>query len=179
MADQKRHWLHTVHAGHLGLKDGIELQEFIDGMNHWCSNLMLDTRLRYMCGQVEKCPETGTLHGQMYTEWTKSLRLSELIKVAPSHAEYRKGTRTDARNYCTSTIYNGEDKGKLADLPAFGEWREDTEGKTRKDTQKELAIHYVVNEGLTPNEIARKDPLVYFTYHYAIERLYNARSSGC
>lgn len=177
MAEQKRHWLHTVHAGHLGLEDGHSLQEFIDGMNAWCSKLRDDTRLRYMCGQVEECPDTGTLHGQMYTEWNKSLRLSELIKAAPSHAEYRKGTRTDAKDYCTLSVYDGKDKGKIADLPAFGEWREDTEGRTKRESQKELAIHYLVNEGLTPNQIAAKDPLVYFTYHYAIEKLYAALHS--
>lgn len=176
MAEQKRHWLHTVHSGHLGLELGHTLQEFIDGMNGWVENLIQDTRLRYLCGQVEKCPETGTFHGQMYTEWKKSLRFAELIKVAPSHAEYRKGTRTEARDYCTSSVYGGKEKGKLADLPAFGEWRPDAEASTKRVTQKEQAIHYIL-EGLTPTDIALKDPLVYFTHHYAINRLWEARGN--
>lgn len=175
MSEQKRHWLHTVHSGHLELDPKHTLQEFIDAMNGWFENLTKDTRLRFLCGQVEQCPETGTYHGQMYSEWKKSLRFAELIKVAPSHAEYRKGTRTEARDYCSSSIFNGKEKGKVADLPAHGEWRPDSEASGKKPTQKERAIHYIL-EGLTPQEISWKDPLVYFTHHYAIHRLWEARN---
>ena len=175
MSAQKRHWLHTVHWGHLGYDDPGTLEEFMKAMNEWIENLTKATTLRYLCGQVEKCPDTGRLHGQMYTEWKKSLRFGELLKIAPSDLEYRKGTRTEARDYVTSAVWKGKDKGKVADLPAYGEWRPDSEASGKKTTQKEQAIHYIL-EGLTPQEISWKDPLVYFTHHYAIHRLWEARN---
>lgn len=144
-------------------------------MNGWVKAIADDSRNRYVCGQVEKCPTTDRLHGQMYTEWKQSLRLSELVKAAPSHAEARKGTRTDAKNYATLSVYKGKDKGQMASLPAFGEWRVDKEGETEM-TQKERAIHYIVEDGLTPTEIAFRYPLVYFTHSHNIQRLYNARN---
>lgn len=174
MAEQKRHWLHTVYAGHIGVESD-RLMEFIEGMNRWIEKISQDSRIRYICGQVEKCPTTGRLHGQMYSEWKVSFRKVELIKIAPSNVEAREGTRTDAKNYCTLAVYKGKDKGQMASLPAFGEWREDSEGATNKSTQKELALHYIVNEGLTPQEISHVDPLVYFTHSHAINRLYEAR----
>ena len=174
MAEQKRHWMHTVYAGHIGVEDD-SLISFIEGMNRWILKISEDSRIRYICGQVEKCPTTMRLHGQMYSEWKTSFRIAEIIKIAPSNVEAREGTRTDARDYCTLAVYKGKEKGQMASLPAFGEWREDSEGATNKSTQKELAIHYIVNEGMTPEEISHHDPLVYFTHSHAIGRLYEAR----
>jgi hypothetical protein len=168
MGEQKRHWLLTVHDEHLkkwephGLMGTSLEQVFAE-----CK------AVRYACGQLEKCPETGTLHHQIYVEFGESLRLSQVTKLFPSHAESRLGTRTDAREYCTSDTYRGKDKGQIGESWEVGHWRQDIAG--RSETQKARIIRYIVAEGLTPEGIALCDPEAFFSHYRAIRALYMAR----
>ena len=167
MGEQKRHWMLTVHEGHLAKWDAIGAinSERIEGAFAACK------KVRYACGQLEKCPTTGTLHHQIYVEFNESLRLSQVVKLFPSNAEPRLGTRTDARDYCTSEKYNGKDKGKIGDHWEVGTWRADLEGRTK--SQKARIIDYICNQGLEPRDIAKLDPEAYFSHWRSIQALWS------
>ena len=90
---QRRHWLCTVFAGHVE-------NEALENFDEWWSQLCDLPGLRYAVGQVEKSPSTGKLHIQGYTEWTSSLRPSELATRLQAHWEFRRGSRSEARDYC-------------------------------------------------------------------------------
>ena len=175
MGEQKRHWLLTVHDEHLKkwtdiLPTTLELEAKTNQLEQLFANCK---KVRYACGQLER-GEEGTLHYQLYVEFSESLRLAQVIKLFPSHAEPRLGTRTDAREYCTSEVYRGKPKGKVGDHFEVGHWRQDTEGRT--ESQKARIIRYIVAEGLQPNDIAIRDPEAFFSHYRSIRALYAARS---
>ena len=174
MGEQKRHWLLTVHDEHLK-KWNVVKDEFHDP--HSCvqfEQIFAETKaVRYACGQTEACPQTGKIHQQIYVEFKDSLRLSQVVKLFPSHAEPRLGTRTDAREYCMMETYNGKSKGKVAHSEwQCGTWRQDVEGRTM--TQKKRILQYICEQGMTPVDIALQDPEAYFTHWRSIDALYNA-----
>jgi hypothetical protein len=168
MGEQKRHWILTVHDEHLKKWDIVnQLQNTIEDYFAQCK------AVRYACGQTEACPQTGKIHQQIYVEFKDSLRLSQVVKLFPSHAEPRLGTRTDAREYCSKETYNGKSKGKLAGSDwEVGTWRQDVEG--RSQTQKQRILQYICVQGLTPADIAKLDPEAYFSHWRNIRALYNA-----
>ncbi len=177
MAGQKRHFVSTVHAGHLKLPDDTVEERFIEAMEEYVGAMGSDPDLRYLCGQVEKCPESGRLHGQLYSEWKKSFRNKELASRWPAHYSFLKQkceNRTGGRDYCTSATWDGKDKGQVKVLPAFGEWRPEKKVQVDPRTLKVKAIHYLIEEGLSPQEIAFRDPEVYFAHGAKIVHLYNA-----
>lgn len=168
MAEQKRHWISTIHFTHLGVVDGEE-ERFGERLREVWDGLQADTRLRYACGQLER-GEGGRLHAQIYTEWKSSMRRNQVAKVLPSHLESRKGTRSQARDYCRKS------EGREFTLPDLGEWRPER-GDAKfgaSDGPKARAIRYVVEDGLHPLDIAQQDPECYFTFSTAIHRLYEA-----
>lgn len=157
---QKRHWIGTINAGHMP-----------EGHAVWWDNLQKQPGLRFAACQLEESPKTGNVHLQVYTEWTTSLRLSELRNRASGHWEPRRGSRTEARDYCSHKFYHGEPKGRIDGPWEFGEWRK--EGTVTDDlTPKQRALHYMMVQGMTPQDIAFYYPDVYFTHHRAINELY-------
>ena len=84
MTGQYRHWMVTVHAGHVDINtDDYEADEdggaerlatdLISAYNaHW-EVLREHDDLRYAIGQVETT-SSGRLHIQAYTEWKRSFR---------------------------------------------------------------------------------------------------------
>jgi len=72
--------------------------------------------LIYFVYQLE-IGKSGTLHVQAYCEFDSPVRASSIVKYFVSlgyndpHVEPRKGTRDQARSYCMSSEYAGEDKG--------------------------------------------------------------------
>ncbi len=164
---QKRHWIHTIHPAHLGI-DGNEAGFEAEFERLW-ESLEQDSRLRYACAQAER-GEEGALHFQVYTEWKTSLRLAQVCKALPSHAESREGTRTQARNYCRKA------DSRVFALHDLGEWRsergDDDYGQV--EGPKARALRYLTGEGLTPLEVAARDPECYFTFSNPIHTLWNA-----
>lgn len=170
MAGQRRHYLHTVHKKHIASEDMAD-NEFIALVRVLVEGLEEDKRIRYFCGQIEKCPDSGRLHAQMYTEWKSSRRITEVIKAIPSHVENRKGTRTEARDYCRKA------ETRVIALGEFGEWRPESQAVVRP-AQKEIALDCLVKFGMSPEQIALEHPHVYFTHHFAIDKLYAMRGGG-
>lgn len=60
--------------------------------------------MSYLVFQLEQCPDTGNVHWQGYCEFKKQLSLStvqqELYGGDKFHVEARRGTASEARDYC-------------------------------------------------------------------------------
>lgn len=175
MAGQRRHWVHTVHKGHLG-DDEMTDDTFAALVRVLFEGLEEDTRCRWFSGQFEICPDTDRYHAQCYSEWHSSLRMSEVYKAIPSHLEMKSkdSTRTQARDYSL------KEDSRVAELGSIGEWLPDAEesarlsgGKSSK-TLSSVAVAAIVEEGMTPEEIALEYPKVYFQHYPRIIALCDA-----
>lgn len=167
MSQQKRHWVGTMWAGHIGLDDDCSEEETIDAFRREWQNLQDLPNMRYLGGQVERA-DTGRLHIQFYVEFSKSYRMKEVLRNISANIEPRKGTRDEARKYCRSTIYKGKNKGRIVLLPEFGEWRVE---KVASVSPKQRALQ-MLKQGFSPSDILQHDPDVYFTHYRAIEATY-------
>lgn len=166
---QKRHWCVTIYAGHIGLKDSSEI-EIIDAFyDYWDRHVRFAPNLLYAVAQVERCPSTGRLHIQGYTEWKSSKRRNEVSKLIAGNLEFRMGTRDDARDYCRKKVWQGKDKGQVKKLPEIGEWRK---AKPQSISPKQRVLH-LLRLGFSPEEIMVRDPDGYFTHYRAIDHMYN------
>jgi len=149
---QKRHWLGTVWPGHLEFST--------DTFHDWWCTLQAAPGLAYAIAQVEESDE-GKLHIQVYTEWKQSVRRSEVAKRAGNaHWEPRRGTRTEARDYCRKK------DSRVEKLGEFGTWRPDV-ASDPTESPKNRALKMLM-EGLTPQQICAVDPNVFFTHHRSI-----------
>lgn len=159
---QKRHWIHTIWPGHVGLEDDCDDEEFISAVNAVIDEVRTDGRLRYLTGQIEE-GDSGGIHAQVYTEWTTSLRRTQVCKALPSHAEYRTGTRQQAREYCRKK------EGRISPFPDHGEWRPERgdDDFGQRDGPKARALKMVL-AGKDPIQIAEEDPEAFFTFHRSI-----------
>ena len=153
--EQKRHWVSTVWPGHIGFDrwDDLSLElflddeaELIDAYEACWRDLADAPGLKYGIAQIERSPDTGQLHIQAYTEWAQSKRRSEVYKIFPSDLDWRRGHRTDARDYCRVKVYRGKDKGQVKRLPELGEWRTE---KSPGFSPKQRALSYL-RDGLSP-----------------------------
>jgi len=167
MTLQKRHWVGTMWAGHIGIDEDCSEEEIIDAMRSEWQNLENLPNLRYLGGQIERA-DTGRLHIQFYVEFSKSYRMKEVLRNLSANIEPRKGTRDEARKYCRSTIYKGKNKGRIVLLPEFGEWRVE---KAAAISPKQRALQ-MLKQGFSPSDILQYDPDVYFTHYRAIEATY-------
>ncbi len=179
MAGQKRHWVHTVHKGHIGDEDMTD-DTFAALVRVLFEGLAEDTRCRWFSGQFEICPDTDRFHAQCYSEWHSSLRMSEVIKAIPSHVEMKSphATRTQAM------VYSLKEETRESELGSYGEWLPDAEetarlsgGKSSK-TLSSIAVAAIVDLGMTPQQIASEHPQVYFQHYPRINALYEARRVG-
>ena len=149
---QKRHWIGTVWPGHLEFST--------DTFYDWWATLQCAPGLVYAIGQIEESDE-GKLHIQVYTEWKQSVRRSEVAKRAGNaHWEPRRGTRSEARDYCRKKDSRVEKLGEL------GQWRPDVQGDP-KESPKARALQMLMN-GMNPKQICIEAPDVFFTHHRAI-----------
>lgn len=163
--EQKRHWCGTVHLGHL---ESENEEDFFEELEALWANLEKDSRVVFGCGQFERA-ESGTLHGQIYLEFSKSLRVTQVRKVIEGNWEPRRGTRTQCRDYHTKA------ESRVESLPDYGEWRVERKGGgVQAAGPKARAMDYIVRQGLSPAEIAVLDPECYFTFHHSIRALWDA-----
>ena len=131
-----------------------------------------DPRVVYACGQLERGSLTGRLHGQCYVEFNTSLRNIQVRKVLPSIATHMRTTRTNCRTYCRKA---SDDKSeRVASLPDLGEWTPERGHGPEKLGPKQRCLRMLVEDGMTPEEIAKSDPAAYFTFHTAISALWRA-----
>ena len=156
---QRRHWCWTLW---LANDASIEEAEATARTIFNCEDI------RYSCCQAER-PEGvgGRIHLQGYTEFKRSLRMSEVKKrlgYKSMHLEPREGSRADARNYCISKTWKGESKGRAGGPWSAGKWISDIVGAApQRKSHSDTAIECLL-QGMTPIQIASAHPKAFFTH---------------
>lgn len=123
------------------------------------------TKIRYSVWQKEKCPVTGRLHLQGYSELKDSVRIPAFQKMTGligAHCEKRKGTREEAREYCMKSATRIEGPFEV------GEWKEGGQGK-RTDLDE---VAKMVKDKKPIVEIADTFPTQFIKFHRGIEKLH-------
>ncbi len=157
---QRRHWCWT-----LWLADDVSVEE----AEATARTIFNHSGIRYACCQAERGDKTlgGRIHLQGYTEFARSLRMSEVKKhlgFKSLHLEPREGSRADARNYCISKTWKNISKGRVAGPWTTGRWISDVAGsapvrKSHADTAVELLVR-----GYSVAQIAASNPKAFFTH---------------
>ncbi len=142
-------------------------------VRHWCFTSFLEVLpvvfdkdvVRYCLYQREISPETKRKHYQGYIEFFDCRTKGQVKKVlGECHLEARKGSRTEARNYC---------RKKKSAIPntlfEFGTWREDV---TRKRKLSDL-----LKTNITLDDLIENTPHFYVMYHRGLEKLYAFRKA--
>lgn len=116
--------------------------------------ILADTKLvRYAIYGLESCPTTKKQHWQSYVEFVSPIRISAIKKMYNDntlHAEKRKGTRDQAREYCMKDK-NFTEHGKWITGQGY---RSDLESVVKKLVDKEITLP----------ELMIEEPMIYCKY---------------
>jgi len=120
--------------------------------------------VNYAVWQLEKCPTSDRLHIQGYCELQSVIRgRTAITKLGQgTHIEKRKGTRTQAKEYCS------KEETRQAGPWEFGTFTPSQTKTSYKD--KCSAIFKLLEEGKTQREIIELYPEVWMRSHRAIEK---------
>ncbi len=119
--------------------------------------------VRYVIYQKEIAPETKAPHWQMYVEFFDCVRMPAVKKaVGPAHVEPRKGTRTQAREYCR--------KVETAVAGTQFEW-----GLWREEANRKRKLEDLLLTDMSLNDLIDVSPQWYVRYHRGLEKLYARR----
>lgn len=161
---QKRFFLITLWPGHVGLnRESCSEDEFKSAVRTWWDDMAIP-EVQYRVGQLE-VSDAGELHGQIAVKTSKSVRAVTMMRRHGGHWE-------PARNAAAVYNYVQKTEGRIEFL---GEDGVKPDGATRTEghgSAKRRAIRMLIEEGLSPEEIAKQDPEAYFTHHRAIDRLW-------
>ena len=158
MNPQRRHWCWT-----LWLADDASIEDA-----EAAARTILNSKdLRYTCVQAERPELGGRIHLQGYSEFVRSLRMSEVKKrlgYDSIHLEVRQGSRADARNYCISKTWKNTSKGRVAGPWETGVWISDIVGSSpQRKSHSDTAIECLLR-GMLPHQIAASHPKAFFTH---------------
>lgn len=118
--------------------------------------------IRYYIYQKEQCPKSKKEHWQGYVEFSKPIRFKraqKLLGAENCHLETRKGTREEAKSYCS------KEETRLEKPIEWGNWESGGQG-TRNDLKKVLKD---VAEGKPIVEIIEENPELYGRYRNTIK----------
>ena len=167
---KKRFFIVTLWPGHVGLdRELCTDDEFKAACRTWWDNMAIP-EVQYRVGQME-ISDAGELHGQIAVKTSKSMRAITLMRRHGGHWE-------PARNAAAVLNYVQKTEGRIEFL---GEDGSKPEGPGRTEghgSAKRRAIRMLIEEGLSPEEIAKQDPEAYFTHHRAIDRLWERLNPG-
>lgn len=139
------------------IKDGDE----VESGDYWRGRFEDLPRIRYAIGQVERCPETQRLHLQAYLEFTHPTRIKSVQEVFNGcHCETRRGTREQARDYCS------KEETRVHGPWEHGKWETGGQG-SRVDMS---TIFEDIKSGASELEIAERYPTQWVRYYKAFER---------
>lgn len=165
---QRRHWCWT-----LWLADDASIEE----AEATARTIFDSRRVRYSVCQAERPKLGGRIHLQGYTEFTHSLRMSEVKKTfgySTIHLEPREGSRADARNYCMRKTWKGATKGRVGGPWEQGRWISDIVGSSPvRKSHSDTAIECLL-QGMTPTQIAASNPKAFFTHSRKIMDTFEA-----
>lgn len=174
---QRRHWVWTLWLDNDASEEDAEST---------ARTIFNSEDIRYSCCQAERPHGLGTrIHLQGYTEFKRSLRMSEVKKslgYKNLHLEPRKGSRADARKYCISKSWKGTSKGRCAGPWTAGRWISDVAGSApQRKSHSATAIECLL-QGMSPIQIASAHPEAFFTHSRKImdtwQALKEARRAG-
>ena len=156
---QRRHWVWTLWLAN---------DASIEDAEATARTIFNSDAIRYSCCQAERPDGVGgRIHLQGYTEFTRSLRMSEVKKnlgYKSLHLEPRLGSRADARNYCISKTWKGTSKGRCAGPWTAGKWISDVVGSApQRKSHSDTAIECLL-QGMSPMQIAAAHPKAFFTH---------------
>lgn len=122
--------------------------------------MLLQQGIRYAIFGKEVCPDSGREHLQGYVELERPMRrgqVQQLMGQLTMHMEPRRGTRTEAREYCQ----------KDGDWAEIGRWRAGGQGR-RSDLAGACES---IKRGATEIELANDHPTVLMRYSNGCARL--------
>ena len=167
---KKRFFIVTLWHGHLGLdRETTPEEEYKAAIRNWWDQMAIP-EVQYRVGQME-VNDSGELHGQIAIKTKKSMRAVTLMRRHGGHWEA-------ARNAAAVLNYAQKTEGRVEFL---GEDGSKPEGPARTEghgSAKRRAIRMLIEEGLSPEDIAKQDPEAYFTHHRAIDRLWERLNPG-
>lgn len=170
---QRRHWCWT-----LWLPDDAS-EEDAEGM---ARAIHESTDIRYSVCQGERNDTLTRIHLQGYTEFNRSLRMSEVKKALGGHTsmhlEVRVGSRADARNYCRSKNWKGISKRQCCGPFETGIWNSDTVGSAPSRTSQSETLVECLLTGMNPAEIAAAHPSAFFSHSRKVMDTYDALKSA-
>jgi hypothetical protein len=150
MANQFRNYLLTINNP---TQTDNEFFEYLKNLEH----------IKYFVFQREKGEEKGTEHFQLYIEFNIGKKFDVMKKNFPTaHIEQRKGTKTQARNYCQ------KEETRVGEVYEYGEFAEERERTDLTD------IMEMVRSGATDSDIRDAYPSQYF-HNY--RKILNLRQS--
>lgn len=103
-----------------------------------------DARVRFVIFQLEKGKKSGRLHYQGYAEFTTTMRMAALQKLAPkAHWKARRGTAQQAADYCRKDDTKVDGPWEYGDMSRPG---------TRSDRINVHAVHAAAMAAATVHE---------------------------
>ncbi len=138
---------------------------------HWCFISFLDSLpdtydkkvVRYVIYQREVCPESKKQHFQGYIEFYDNTRVGQAKAVlGECHLECRRGSRTEAREYCRKVETAVPDSQF-----EFGDWREDISRKRK--------LSDMLKTDMTLDDLIAEAPHLYVMYYRGLHKLYSRR----
>lgn len=134
----------------------------------------------FICGQEEKCPETGRWHRHVYIEFKNKVKFNTLKRKYPQiRIESRKGTAEQARHYAQKDMDCEEYPAKPNELRnddgqrfSFGTISDTKPGK-RTDLERVITD---IKSGMKRKQLADTHGVAVVKYHKGLETL--ARWNG-
>jgi hypothetical protein len=148
MPNQARNWFITVFV-----EENEQREDDTTGLSNrvkeCCDKIQMDNgnAIRYMCGQLERCPTTNRAHAHLYVEFTNPWRFNRVkrtfgvIGTSPS-VEIRRGSRNEAREYATKS------ESRIAGPWEWGTFVRDGQKRSIEEIKNRIS------EGATELEIA-------------------------
>lgn len=139
--------------------------------SHWCftsyeEKLPIEfdeSKVRYVIYQQETCPETKRTHWQGYIEFFDTVRHGQVkAVVGECHLEFRRGSRTDAREYCRK-----QESAIPGTQFEYGEWRQDVNRKRK--------LSDILKTDMSLADVIEETPHFYVMYHRGLKALYSYR----
>lgn len=135
---------------------------FKDRLRNWWASMAIP-EVKYRIGQME-VDDNGQLHGQVAVKTARSVRAVTMMRKHGGHWD-RADNPAAVYNYCQKTEGRIEFLGEDGVKPSGG--RSEGHGSAKR-----RAIRMLVQDKLTPEQIAQMDPEAYFIHHRAIDRLW-------
>jgi len=160
MGKQLRNWCFTLYKSSGG--------EDLDSTSDYAQLLVGVDNVRCAVWQLERCPETERLHIQGYVEFTGAKRMGAVKRILgeSAHLEGRRGTKTEAIEYC-----------RKEESRVLGPWTVGDLDECRPGARTDLdELSSAILSGNGRRRIMEEYPSLYIRYSRGVENLLNLRA---